>query len=304
MLHTLLETLRAATLRVLQRGVTQAQAVAFNLFLAFFPALLLAAGVLAAAERGPVALEEMIIRLRMLLPPGSRQMVLDFLGGRVEEPWKWILLGSLGTLLVGTQVMTSLVRGFRLLHGEKQSKPFWFEQFRALVLLLLMMGPWIGAMVFTVFGKQVRGWMIEHYGLPTLFNVLWVVVYLGLALLVATLVLAVVYRVSLASARRWEDVLPGAAVATAMWWLVNTVFGFYVREVPYSILYGGVAAAIGLMIWMYLSIMVVFIGAAFNAMRLLRLAAAAKSVNVVQNTLFVSEEQTPGGTGADTDSGE
>jgi YihY family inner membrane protein len=61
--------------------------------------------------------------------------------------------------------------------------------------------------------------------------------------------------------------LPGAFVATLLWWVVNTAFGYYVRKVPYSIVYGGLAAAIGLAVWMNLSALVVLYGAAFNAVR-------------------------------------
>ena len=36
---------------------------------------------------------------------------------------------------------------------------------------------------------------------------------------------------------------------------------------PYDAVYGGLAAAIGLILWMYLTAMVVLLGAAFNAER-------------------------------------
>jgi membrane protein len=34
---------------------------------------------------------------------------------------------------------------------------------------------------------------------------------------------------------------------------------------PYDVVYGGLAAAIGLLIWMYLTALVVLLGAAYNA---------------------------------------
>jgi membrane protein len=34
---------------------------------------------------------------------------------------------------------------------------------------------------------------------------------------------------------------------------------------PYDVVYGGLAAAIGLLIWMYLTAVVVLLGAAYNA---------------------------------------
>jgi membrane protein len=52
-----------------------------------------------------------------------------------------------------------------------------------------------------------------------------------------------------------------------MWWLADVLFGFYVRQVPYSFVYGGLAAVIGLLIWMQVSAIVIFLGAAWNAER-------------------------------------
>jgi membrane protein len=46
---------------------------------------------------------------------------------------------------------------------------------------------------------------------------------------------------------------------------VDIVFGFYVRKMPYDLVYGGLAAAIGLLLWMYVTALVVLIGAAYNA---------------------------------------
>ena len=62
-----------------------------------------------------------------------------------------------------------------------------------------------------------------------------------------------------------RNVLPGAMVATLLWWLVDVLFGVYVRWVPYSVVYGGLAAVIGLIIWMQLSAVIIFLGAAWNA---------------------------------------
>ena len=59
--------------------------------------------------------------------------------------------------------------------------------------------------------------------------------------------------------------LPGAVVAAVLWWVADVVFGFYVRKMPYDVVYGGLAAAIGLLLWMYLTALVVLLGAAYNA---------------------------------------
>ena len=84
-------------------------------------------------------------------------------------------------------------------------------------------------------------------------------------MVLAMLALTVIYRVARPREDSMRKVLPGAMVATLLWWLVDVLFGIYVRRVPYSVVYGGLAAVIGLIIWMQLSAVIIFLGAAWNA---------------------------------------
>src|SRR3989441_12613690 len=84
-------------------------------------------------------------------------------------------------------------------------------------------------------------------------------------MVLAMLALMVIYRVARPQEDSMRNVLPGAMVATLLWWLVDVLFGVYVRRVPYSVVYGGLAAVIGLIIWMQLSAGGVFLGAAWDA---------------------------------------
>ena len=94
------------------------QAIAFNLFLAFFPALLIAVGVATSPIGGRTDLFDLISDLTTFLPPGSQQIVSEFLVKRGPEAWKWALLGLGGTLLAGTQVMKLLMEGIHIIYGD------------------------------------------------------------------------------------------------------------------------------------------------------------------------------------------
>ena len=66
--------------------------------------------------------------------------------------------------------------------------------------------------------------------------------------------------------RRLRSVYPGAIVATFLWWLTTTLFGWYVRNIAnYNVLYGSVGAAIALLVWMYLLSMIALFGCELNA---------------------------------------
>jgi membrane protein len=59
--------------------------------------------------------------------------------------------------------------------------------------------------------------------------------------------------------------LPGAVVSTVLWWAADIAFGSYVRRMPYDVVYRGLASAIGLLLWMFLTAIIVLLGAAYNA---------------------------------------
>jgi len=62
-------------------------------------------------------------------------------------------------------------------------------------------------------------------------------------------------------------VIPGATLASAMWFLATTLFSWYLQlYADYSILYGSLGVGIALLVWMYIISLVVLVGAEFNAM--------------------------------------
>ncbi|MBZ5661242.1 MAG: YihY/virulence factor BrkB family protein, partial [Acidobacteriia bacterium] len=65
--------------RVVPDCVTQTQAVAFNMFLAFSPMILVVLGAFAGSAAFRQALQGIIERLRIVLPPGTLSILSGFL---------------------------------------------------------------------------------------------------------------------------------------------------------------------------------------------------------------------------------
>ncbi|HTZ30928.1 MAG TPA: YihY/virulence factor BrkB family protein [Methylomirabilota bacterium] len=251
--------------RVFPRCSVISQAIAFNVFLAFFPTLLLAVGFASTWIGSKTDTFDAIKDFTVLLPPGSHEIVADYLARRGPDVWKISLAGAAGTLLAGSQMMKLLMSGIHLIYDEPERMGFIHRQFRGLLLLLITTAPILGAGILGVFGRPLRHWLTGHLWKNAPVHVAWVVFFPLVAMTLALLALAVIYFVARPQEKHLSHVLPGAAVATLLWWVVNAAFGLYVRKVPYNIVYGGLAAVIGLMIWMQISSVIVFFGAAWNA---------------------------------------
>ena len=261
----LLKRIVRSLARVYPRCSMISQAVAFNLFLAFFPTLLFAVGFASGWLGTKTATLEAIKDFVSFLPPGSQSVVSEFLTRRGPDVWKYAILGWAGTLLAGSQVMKQLMDGIHLIYGDEERLGFLHRELRGLALLLITMAPILVAGILGVFGRQIRLWFTQEFGKDVHAHFAWLVFFPVAAMLLAMAALTLLYWVARPKEQKLRHVLPGAAVATLLWWLVNVIFGFYMRRVPYSLIYGGLAAVIGLLIWMQLSSVVVFIGAAWNA---------------------------------------
>lgn len=251
--------------RVFPRCGVISQAIAFNLFLAFFPALLIAVALATSRIGGRTSLFDLITDLTQFLPPGSQGIVSEFLVKRGPDAWKIAALGWTGTLLAGSQVMRLVMQGIHTIYGDTQEFGFLHRQVRGLMLLLVTIAPLLGAAVLGVLGKPLRRWIAHEVGKHTILQGWWNFFFPAAAMVLAMLALTVIYRVARPGEHSLREVLPGAMVATVLWWLVDVLFGFYVRRVPYSVVYGGLAAVIGLLVWMQLSALIIFLGAAWNA---------------------------------------
>ena len=250
--------------RVIPQCGMVSQAVAFNMFLVFFPSLLFALGLMSRFLSGKNG-QDLEARLTTILPPGGGQLISDYVLRRGVNPWIWVLLGWLGTLLVGLQVMKLIMEGICLIYREREKHSFLGRQLRGLLLFSVSVVAWVAAVALSVFGRPLRQWMIREFGTSLLVRAFLTVILPLLAMILAMLILALIYRLALRRSTTWRSILPGAAAATVLWWAANLLFGAFVRKMHYGPIYGGLAAVFGLMVWMEFSVMIVFLGAAWNA---------------------------------------
>jgi membrane protein len=96
---------------------------------------------------------------------------------------------------------------------------------------------------------------------------MWTVIRWIIATLTSIAVIALIYHNAVPRTQRWHTVIPGATLATGMWFSSTLLFGFYLKHyADYSIIYGSLGAGIALLVWMYMVSLVILVGAEFNAM--------------------------------------
>src|SRR5215471_13848388 len=148
--------------RVFPRCSMISQAIAFNLFLAFFPTLLLVVAIATSPLGSRTNMLDMITDFTRYLPPGSRQIVSEFLIHRAPQAWKWAVVGWAGTLLAGSQVMKLMMEGIHTIYGDVEKPGFLHRQWRGLLLLVATIAPLMVASILGVFGRPLRMWITRE----------------------------------------------------------------------------------------------------------------------------------------------
>lgn len=257
--------LMGAVRRTIPSCVGQTQAIAFNMFLALAPTVVLVLGIVAASQGLKAALLEVVRPFRTMLPPGLFQLIADFLAEPSAHPWRLILLGLAGALLAGGQMMRLVIDGLRMIYGDRRALGYWSRTWRALLLVGIAIVPWFMTTLLLGFGRQVRTRLMGQAAISRLLAFASSGIYLLGTLVVVMAVLAVIYRIGRPGGGGWAAVFRGAALAAVLWWVVSWAFGAYMRTVHYQAVYGGLEVAIGLMVWMELTATTILLGAAYNA---------------------------------------
>ena len=86
-------------------------------------------------------------------------------------------------------------------------------------------------------------------------------------LVLATVALAAIYRYGPSRREaRWRWLSVGSAAAALGWLISSALFSWYIANFgAYNATYGSLGAAVGMMMWMWISAIVILLGAELNA---------------------------------------
>ena len=264
-----LRLLRLAFWRAFQHDAFAiAKASAYSSILTFFPALLVVGSLLANSRKTAAYLREITYAVDRMLPIGSSAAV-SFLKGTSPRSVGLLITASLITLWTASGVMISWMEGFRRCYELPKIWGLVKERLIAFALVILAGTPLTFATILVASGSRIERNILFHlnqeFGLYVLL--MWTATRWLIATLTSIAVIALIYHNAVPRTQPWHSVLPGATLATVMWFLSTALFGWYLQNyADYSIIYGSLGAAIALLVWMYLISLVILVGAEFNAM--------------------------------------
>lgn len=238
----------------------------FYLLLALFPAL--AAFVsLYGFVADPRTIADHVAFLGGLLPSGGLDIIksqLQSLARQDEQALSWGFISGLALALWSANAgVKSLFEGLNVAYGETEKRSFLWLNTISLTFTAGAMA--IGVVMLVSVGvvpAALALLRLDHLT-ETLVSLLrWPVL-----LFMVAAAISLVYRFGPSREdARWRWVGWGSGLATVVWIVASWGFSFYLQNfADYNATYGSLGAIIGFMMWTWISVVILLVGAELNA---------------------------------------
>src|SRR5579871_1007232 len=209
-----------------------AKAAAYSSILTLFPALLVVGSILATTRKGEVYVREIGYALGRILPAGSNTALAYLKGTSLQRSVGLLISASLITLWTGSGVVISWMEGFR---NAYQLPKIWGLVKERIIAFGLVIGagiPMTFATVLVSFGSRIELRILFSLGheFGPLILLMWTAIRWLIATLTSIAVIALIYHNAVPRTQPWHSVLPGAALATILWFLATGLFGWYLQN--------------------------------------------------------------------------
>lgn len=175
-------------------------------------------------------------------------------------------LGLLLTVYAASSGMKALIKGLNRAYSVEETRPFWRQTLVALALTVLLGTAAVVSFVVLVAGQTVAKDVAGAIGLEEAAT--WLIELAPFPIAIVALGVSAAFLYWAAPARhpgfRW--VLPGVAVFVPGWIAATVLFSVYVANFgSYSDTYGALGGVIVLLVWFYLTGVILLIGGEVNA---------------------------------------
>jgi membrane protein len=244
--------------------------LAYRFFLALFPFFIFLAALGGFAAdlldvENPT--EQIMDELGAALPADAASVLSTELEAVIESRNAGLIsIGIIGAIWAASSGIGGLIKAMNIAYEVKETRPIW-QRYGLAVGLTLLGGVFIVGAFFLLVGGQFYGMKLaSELGIDgagaTLFTLgRWPLVIM--LLLIAT---AFIYWAGPNIDLPFRLLTPGAVVFAIGWILISYGFGLYVANFgSYNATYGTLGGVVMLLVWFYLTGLVLLIGAELNA---------------------------------------
>jgi membrane protein len=248
------------------RVMAEAASVTYYTLLAIFPALAALIS-LYGLVADPATIGRNLSAISLVVPGGGMQIISDQIHTLTATPNRALgfgaVIGLLTSIWSANAGVKSLSDALNAVYGTRETRGFFHRTW-------LSLGFTLGALLFVLLAMSavvVLPAVLADVGLGTWRDALLTAGRWPVLLLAVMLFLALTYRYGpCRAAAKWRWLSWGSAFAAIVWLLASAGFSWYVGHFgSYNKTYGSLGAAVGFMTWIWISTIIMLVGAELDA---------------------------------------
>jgi membrane protein len=243
-----------------------ASQLAYYFFLALFPALLC---LLAIASFFPLQnfADDMVRLLGPFAPSEMLEIIRQEMAKIAEgQHGGLVTVGLLGALWSSSSAMVAVIGAMNRAYDIEEGRAWWRVPLTAIGLTIGLSLLIIVAFTLIVAGPQLADLAARHLAFGSVFVWTWKIIQWPIAFALVAVGIGLIYHFAPDAEQFWVWITPGSLAATLLWLIGSLAFRFYaVNFGNYEATYGALGGVILLLLWFYLSGLVIVIGAEMNA---------------------------------------
>ncbi|MBE0447041.1 MAG: YihY/virulence factor BrkB family protein [Actinobacteria bacterium] len=261
-------------------GSLLAGGIAFFIFFSLFPLLLFSGIVLGFVLEDP-AVQNQVMDFVLANFPALAGFIRDSIIIPLID-FRSIagIIALLGFLWAGTNLFGGIAIGLNAVYETAETRNILVQKFVAIGVYLI-----IAALIFFSFSATALATVFRDEILRLLFTgrvivAVWTLFNTVLGIISSLLLFLIIYKLVPNVKLSFKSILPGTLVAGLTWEIAKYGFAFYLNAFAregYGLVYGGLASIVLLMFWLYISAVLLLLGADINVVYGRRAMGGVKS---------------------------
>lgn len=215
----------------------------------------------------PINEDHIIYFLQDFAPGETLQFIHDNLKELMSNHDRSVLsFGIIATLVSASTGMNAIIKAINRAYDVKENRHFLIVRGLSIVFTIIMIFVFLVGLLLPVFGKHLGIIIFSKLGFTEAFLEVWEMLRWVISSIILFIVFCALYLITPNKKVQCLTVIPGAIFSTIGWFAVSLGFSFYVNNFGhYTLTYGGLGVIIVLMIWFYLSGIILLVGGEINA---------------------------------------
>jgi len=240
--------------------------LAYYFFFALFPALLFVLGI---ASYFPLdtLIDDIIKRMSGFVPPDAMSIITTQIQ-KISEGQEGGLLtfGMLLAIWSSSGAMTAIIDTLNSAYDIREGRPWWKVRLTAMGLTVGVSLFILSSFALVLVGPTFAERLANAMNLGPAFEWTWKILQWPVIFALVSAAIAGIYYWGPDAEQDWVWLTPGAITATLLWLLASLGFKYYVANMGhYTETYGAIGGFMVLLLWFYISGLVILLGAEINA---------------------------------------